>query len=68
MVYRFCMAVILAAGLSAAQAQTVDDLKNDPKNSDNVLTHGMGYHQQRYSTLNQINKRNVRRLVPVRLG
>ena len=24
----------------------------------------MGYHQQRYSPLNQINKRTVRRLVP----
>ena len=49
----------------AANAQTMDDLKNDGKNTDNVLTFGMGYHQQRYSTLNQINKRNVRRLVPV---
>jgi alcohol dehydrogenase (cytochrome c) len=54
----FCLAV-------PASAQTLEDLKNDGKNTDNVLTYGMGYHQQRYSPLNQINKRNVRRLVPV---
>jgi alcohol dehydrogenase (cytochrome c) len=30
-----------------------------------VLTYGMGYHQQRYSKLTQINKDTVKRLVPV---
>ena len=38
---------------------------NDGKNTDNVLTYGMGYAQNRYSPLAQINKTNVKRLVPV---
>ena len=46
-------------------AQTLDDLKNDGKNTDNVLTYGMGYNQNRYSSLKQINKETVKRLVPV---
>ncbi|HTP95761.1 MAG TPA: PQQ-dependent dehydrogenase, methanol/ethanol family, partial [Burkholderiales bacterium] len=33
--------------------------------TDNVLTYGMGYHQQRYSPLKQIDRSNVSRLVPV---
>ncbi|OLC17022.1 MAG: quinonprotein alcohol dehydrogenase [Candidatus Rokubacteria bacterium 13_1_40CM_69_27] len=50
---------------TAASPQTLDDLKNDGKNTDNVLTYGMGYHQQRYSPLKEINTSNVKRLVPV---
>ena len=46
-------------------AQTADELKNDGRNTENVLTYGMGYHQKRYSALNQIDKRSVRRLVPI---
>src|SRR5881628_3666314 len=46
-------------------AQTLDDLRNDGKNTDNVLTYGMGYHLNRYSALDQINKGTVKRLVPV---
>src|SRR2546421_3514842 len=57
-------AAVLLFG-TAASAQTLDDLKNDGKNTDNVLTYGMGYHQQRYSALKQIDKTNIRRLVPV---
>jgi len=57
-------AAVLAAG-GAASAQTLDELRNDGRNSDNILTYGMGYHQQRYSPLNQINARSVKRLVPV---
>ncbi|MFL6974487.1 MAG: PQQ-dependent dehydrogenase, methanol/ethanol family [Xanthobacteraceae bacterium] len=56
-------AVLLIA--NAASAQTLDDLKNDGKNTDNVLTYGMGYHQQRYSRLKEIDKTTVKRLVPV---
>ena len=52
----FSVAAILLLAASAASAQTTDDLKNDGKNTDNVLTYGMGYHQQRYSPLKQINK------------
>ena len=50
---------------TAASAQTLDDLKNDGKNTDNILTYGMGYHQQRYSALRQVDKATVKRLVPV---
>src|SRR5262245_17149160 len=57
-------AILLLAG-SAASAQTTADLNSDGKNTDNVLTYGMGYHQQRYSRLNQVNKSTVKRLVPV---
>src|SRR6266849_8351492 len=48
-----------------AFSQTLDELKNDGKNTDNVLTYGMGYHQHRFSTLKRINKQTVKRLVPV---
>ncbi len=58
-------AVLFIFATVPAWSQTLDDLKNDGKNPDNVLTYGMGYHQQRYSPLNQINKSNVKRLVPV---
>jgi len=58
-------AALLLAGINVASAQTLSDLKNDGKNSDNILTYGMGYHQNRYSPLAQINKGNVKRMVPV---
>lgn len=61
--------VVLALGASAVSwAQTDAQLRADGTkagNTDNVLTYGMGYHQNRYSPLNQINKSNVQRLVPV---
>ena len=50
------VAGLLLAGGAAATAQTLDDLKNDGKNTDNVLTYGMGYEQNRYSPLKQIDK------------
>src|SRR5260221_12511790 len=56
---------VLCLSAAAVTAQTLDDLKSDGKNSDNILTYGMGYHQQRYSPLRQIDKNTVRRLVPV---
>src|SRR5258706_1347493 len=64
---KFIASAIAVLYLSAAAvtAQTLDDLKSDGKNSDNILTYGMGYHQQRYSPLRQIDKNTVRRLVPV---
>jgi alcohol dehydrogenase (cytochrome c) len=43
----------------------MDELLNDGKNTDNVLTLSMGLSRQSYSPLNQINKSNVKRLVPV---
>jgi alcohol dehydrogenase (cytochrome c) len=45
-------------------AQTADELKHDEKTPGDVLTYGMGYSQQRFSPLTQINHQNVKRLVP----
>jgi alcohol dehydrogenase (cytochrome c) len=45
--------------------QTTEELVNDGKNPDNVLTHSMGYDRKSYSPLKQINKSNVKRLVPI---
>ena len=63
------LAAITIVGLaSLANAQTDAQLRADGTkagNPENVLTYGMGYHQNRYSPLNQINKSNVKRLVPV---
>ena len=61
----FISAAVLFALGGAASAQTLDDLKNDGKNTDNILTYGMGYSQNRFSPLKQIDKTNVKRLVPV---
>src|SRR3979409_1278800 len=58
-------ATILALLAGAASAQTLDDLKNDGKNPDNVLTYGMGYSLNRYSPLKQIDKATGKRLVPI---
>jgi len=54
-------------GLSAALslAQTTEELVNDGKNTDNVTTQSMGYDRKSYSPLKQINKSNVKRLVPI---
>ncbi len=59
----------LALGIAGtATAQTDAQLRADGTkggSTDNVLTYGMGYHQNRYSPLNQINKNTVKRLTPV---
>src|ERR1700727_87981 len=55
--------MVMLAG--TASAQTLDDLKNDGKNPDNILTYGMGDCLNRYSPLKQIDKATVKRLVPI---
>lgn len=56
----------LCAGFSLPlQAQTQDELSRDGGSLDNVLSYGMGQHQQRFSPLDQVNKRTVSKLVPV---
>jgi alcohol dehydrogenase (cytochrome c) len=57
-------ALVGAAFPLAALAQSADDLKNDHKTPGDVLTYGMGYAQNRYSPLTNINRDNVKRLVP----
>jgi alcohol dehydrogenase (cytochrome c) len=56
--------VALLAGASAL-AQSTQDLVNDHRTPGDILTYGMGYSQQRFSPLSQINKGNVKRMVPV---
>ena len=46
-------------------AQTTEELVNDGRNTENVTTQSMGYDRKSYSPLKQINKSNVKRLVPV---
>jgi alcohol dehydrogenase (cytochrome c) len=55
--------VIWLAG--SATAQTTDELNNDGKNPNNVITQSMGYDRKSYSPLKQINKSTVRKLVPI---
>jgi alcohol dehydrogenase (cytochrome c) len=67
--WRLACAAVAGVSLLAASAlaagPSADDLKKDGLTPDNVVTYGMGYGQQRYSTLDKINKGNVKRLVPV---
>ena len=56
---------VLSLSAAPALPQTMDDLLNDGKNPDNVLTMSMGFARHSYSPLNKINKNNVQRMVPV---
>ena len=59
------LATALALSPALALGQTTEELNNDGKNPDNVVTQSMGLNRQSYSPLAQINKSNVKRLVPV---
>jgi alcohol dehydrogenase (cytochrome c) len=59
------LATVMSLSPGLGMAQTMDELLNDGKNTDNVLTQSMGLSRQNYSPLNKINKGNVKRLVPV---
>ena len=50
---------------SQGNTQTLADLVNDEATPGDVLVHGMGYSQNRYSPLDQINKQTVGDLRPV---
>ncbi len=58
-------AVLLGAWAGLGLAQTNQDLLNDGKNTENVTTQSMGYDRKSYSPLKQINKTNIKRLVPI---
>jgi alcohol dehydrogenase (cytochrome c) len=49
---------------SIAHAQSLNDLKADHQTPGDILTYGMGYNNQRYSALKQIDKSNVAKLAP----
>ena len=55
----------LTFGAVSGLAQSGDELVNAGRNADNVTTHSMGYDRKSYSPLRQINRTNVKRLVPV---
>ncbi len=59
------IAALLCGCCAIAHAQTAQDLLTDGKNTENITTYGMGYDMKRYSPLKQINKSNIKRLVPV---
>ena len=59
------LAIALTVCVVSGVAQTADELVNAGRNTDNVTTHSMGYDRKSYSPLRQINKANVKRLVPV---
>ena len=63
---RVCLvAALLAAFTTQFTAQKSEDLVNDGKNTENVLTQSMGYDRKSYSPLAQINTSTVKRLVPL---
>ena len=59
------LASLIAGAAAPAWSQTSDELVNDGKNPANVTTQSMGYDRKSYSPLRQINKSNVKRLVPI---
>jgi alcohol dehydrogenase (cytochrome c) len=58
-------AILLTGWAALASAQTNQELINDGKNTENVTTQSMGYDRKSYSPLKQINKTNIKRLVPI---
>jgi len=58
-------AALLGLWPALGLAQTTQELVNDGKNPANVTTQSMGYDRKSYSPLAQINKANVKRLVPI---
>jgi alcohol dehydrogenase (cytochrome c) len=59
------IAMILSTWPGAGSAQTTVELINDQESADNVLTTSMGYDRKSYSPLDEINRSNVKRLVPI---
>jgi alcohol dehydrogenase (cytochrome c) len=59
------LASVLGLWPTLGLGQTMEELVNDGKNTDNVLNHSMGLDRKSYSPLKQINKSNIKRLVPI---
>ena len=58
-------ATLLGFWVAPGWTQTTEELVNDGKNTENVVTQSMGYDRKSYSSLKQITKGNVKRLVPI---
>jgi len=58
-------ATLLGFWAAPGWTQTTEELVNDGKNTENVVTQSMGYDRKSYSSLKQITKGNVKRLVPI---
>src|SRR5579864_1219278 len=65
MVKIWLIATLITFWPALGLAQTTEELVNDGKNTENVTTESMGYDRKSYSPLKQINKSNVKRLVPI---
>jgi alcohol dehydrogenase (cytochrome c) len=63
--YRNAFALGLSLSLCGAQAQTLEQLKQDGAKPGEVLTYGMGWAQQRHSSGKQITPDNVKQLSPL---
>ena len=61
----FLLATLLVIGSVVGFTQTSDELVNDGKNPENVTTQSMGYDRKSYSPLKQINRSNIKKLVPI---
>ena len=59
------LVAVLGAWSGPVFAQTLQELVNDASEPENVLAHSMGYDRKSYSPLKQIDRSNVRRLVPI---
>lgn len=57
--------ILLGCWSGPGLAQTMDDLVGDGRNTENVTTQSMGFDRKSYSPLAQIDRSNVKRLVPV---
>src|SRR4051812_9722497 len=62
---KLLIGALLGACCAGVHAQTAQELLADAKNTDDVLTFGMGYDLKMWSPLKQIDKSNIKRLVPV---
>ena len=62
---RTMTALVCAFALAGCAGPGAHELLNAGANTDNVVTLGMGYDLKMYSPLKEINKTNVKRLVPV---
>jgi alcohol dehydrogenase (cytochrome c) len=58
-------AALLGFWAAPGWTQTTEELVHDGKNTENVTTQSMGYDRKSYSPLKQINKSNIKRLVPI---